>query len=195
MINYSKDIPYHSQRNNEVIPHSSCNSTSMVMALKQAGHSCYWGDGQPEDILTKLLLTPKYWQMMNRLNPKLKGMGYRPNEVHACLCAAANELIGKTAVVFSTKTPIDKIKKHLKNGGGVVLSGVFRLPNGNVLNHIVSLAGYGDKGYLIDDPYGNYKANYTDHRGNDVFVTHEEFNNIFKGDQLAKWAHLVSKAR
>ena len=193
MKNYSKNIPYHSQRNNMIIPHSSCNTTSMIMALKQAGHHCSFGEGQPEDILTKLLLTKKYWEMMDKLNPKFKGQGYRPNEIHACLCAATNVIIGSPVDFFSTEIPIIEIKNHLENGGGVVLSGKFKLTNGKVLNHIVSLAGYGDDGFLIDDPYGNFRSDYADHHGNDIFITNEEFVTIFKGTETTKWAHLISK--
>lgn len=193
MINYSKDIPYHSQRNNKKIPHSACNTTSMIMALKQAGYKCNFGKGQPEDILTNLLLSPKYWNMMNKLNPNLKNQGYRPNEIHACLCAAANEIIEHTIVCFSTETPVSRIKHHLTDGGGVVLSGKFTLSDGSVLNHIVSLAGFGDDGFIIDDPYGDFRTDYKDHRGNDIFITNDEFFTIFKGSEVSKWAHLITK--
>lgn len=193
MINYSKKIPYHSQRNNLVIPYSSCNTTSMVMALKQAGHDCDFGPGQPEDVLTELLLSKKYQHMMDNLSPQYRKDGYQPNEIHACLCAAANELIGNPVVFFNTNVSVTRIKNHLTSGGGVVLSGKFPLPDGRVFNHIVSLAGYGDEGYLIDDPNGKHKTNYEDHRGNDIFITNEEFLTIFKGGETYKWAHLVFK--
>jgi len=141
MTNYSKGIPYHSQVNNKVIPHDACNTTSIIMGAKQGGHSCDFGDEQPEDVLTKLTLTDKYWLMMDNINPKYRKDGYRPNEIHACLCAATNELFEKDIDVFSTEVAVTRIKDHLDNGGGVVLSGKFKLPNGKVLNHIVSLAG------------------------------------------------------
>lgn len=193
MINYSRDIPYHSQRNNLKIPHSSCNTTSMIMALKQAGHDCNFGEGQPEDILTELLLSPKYWSMMDNINPKYKEWGYRPNEIHDCLCAATNEIIGKKVDFFSTETLVLRIKNHLDDGGGVVLSGKFKLSNGDTLNHIVSLAGYGDEGFIIDDPYGNFRTDYKDFHGNDIHITNDEFFTIFKGSEDYKWAHLISK--
>jgi uncharacterized protein YvpB len=193
MINYSKDIPYHSQRNNMVIPYAACNTTSIVMALKQAGHDCNFGEGQPEDILTTLLLTQKYWSMMDRENSKFRNQGYRPNEIHSCLCAATNDLVGKSVDVFNTNVSVLRIKNHLTAGGGVVLSGKFHLSNGETLNHIISLAGYGDDGFLIDDPYGDFRTDYKDHHGNDIFITNDEFMTIFKGGETYKWAHLVSK--
>lgn len=193
MKNYSKGIPYHSQINNKLIPHSACNTTSIIMGAKQAGHDCNFGKDQPEDVLTELCLTEKYWLMMDNINPKYRDQGYRPNEIHACLCAATNELFNKNIDIFSTEVAISKIKSNLDDGGGVVLSGKFKLPNGDILNHIVSLAGYGDKGYLIDDPYGNFRTNYTDRRGNDIFITNDEFFTIFKGSEDYKWAHLIAK--
>lgn len=193
MKNFSKNIPYHSQVNNKIYPHSTCNTTSMIMALKQAGHKCEFGDGQPEDILTELLLKPKYWDMMDKLSPSYKKDGYRPNEIHDCLCAATNEIIGKTVDYFSTNTLVLRIKNHLEDGGGVVLSGKFKLSTGKILNHIVSLAGYSDDGFLIDDPYGNFRTDYSDHHGNDIFITNDEFFTIFKGTETSKWAHLISK--
>jgi hypothetical protein len=194
MTNYSKGIPYHSQVNNLVIPHEACNTTSIIMGSKQAGHECNFGEGQPEDVLTTLCLSKKYWLMMDNINPNYKKDGYRPNEIHACLCSATNELFGKDIDVFSTEVAVSKIKEHLDNGGGIVLSGKFTLPNGKILNHIVSLAGYGDDGYLIDDPYGNFRTNYADRHGNDIFITNDEFFTIFKGSEDYKWAHLIAKA-
>jgi len=37
VFNYSKDNDYHTQINNRRLPLSTCNTTSMIMALKQAG--------------------------------------------------------------------------------------------------------------------------------------------------------------
>lgn len=192
MINYSKDSEYHTQVNNKVFPHSTCNTTSMIMALKQAGYECDFSNTeQPEDVLTKLLQTEKYWLMMDRLNSDLRKQDYRPNEIHACLREATNEIIGKQVDYFSVEVPVLRIKQHLTSGGGVVLSGRFRLSDGTVLNHIVSLAGYGDDCFIIDDPYGNFRTDYKDRRGNNIVITEDEFFTIFKGSELYKWAHLI----
>lgn len=191
MKNYSKGIPYHTQRNNLEIPYSSCNTTSVVMALKQAGYACDWGKGQPEDILTRLLLSQKYQDMMDEINPEYRHMGYLPNEIHACLCAATNEIIGHEVSIFSTETSLEDIKNNIYAGGGVVLSGIFRDENGKKLYHIVSLAGIDKDGAIIDDPFGNPLFKYTNHQGNDIYLTIDQFRSFMKGSGNLYWAHLI----
>ncbi len=46
---------------------------------------------------------------------------------------------------------------------------------------------------IIDDPYGNFRTDYQDHRGNDIRITWDDFTVIFNptGNETVKWAHLV----
>ena len=100
---------------------------------------------------------------------------------------------------FSTGVSIETIIAHLKKGGGVVLSGEFRLKNRN-LHHIVSLAGFVTDGnedvthFIIDDPYGDFRTDYQNQQGNNIRITKDEFMVIFRptGNDELKWAHLVS---
>ncbi|MDT8297887.1 MAG: hypothetical protein RQ801_06280 [Spirochaetaceae bacterium] len=48
-------------------------------------------------------------------------------------------------------------------------------------------------GVIIDDPYGDWRTDYTDHRGNDVEMSLMEFAGVFRpcGKEEVKWAHLV----
>ena len=48
--------------------------------------------------------------------------------------------------------------------------------------------------FVIDDPYGNFRTDYEDQRGNNIRITREEFIAIFNptGDDEVKWAHLVT---
>ena len=122
-----------------------------------------------------------------------------PNEVHQMLEWGVNNLLKKKVVRFSTGVPVEEIIAHLIKGGGVVLSGKFRLKS-RTLNHIVSLAGFiTDENedithLIIDDPYGNFRTEYQDHRGNNATITKDEFIAIFKptGNESIKWAHLVT---
>ena len=47
--------------------------------------------------------------------------------------------------------------------------------------------------FIIDDPYGNFRADYADCHGNNILITRDEFMVIFKsgGNETVKWAHLV----
>ncbi len=122
-----------------------------------------------------------------------------PNEVHQMLEWGVNTLLKRQVDRFSTGVSIETIIAYLKEGGGVVLSGEFRLKNRN-LHHIVSLAGFVTERqedvthFIIDDPFGDFRTDYADHHGNNIRITRDEFVGIFKpgGDDGIKWAHLIS---
>jgi hypothetical protein len=203
VINYSKDNEYHSQRNNLIIPHSSCNSTSMIMALKQAGVRLpFPPDIQPEDFLTQYLRSETSLKKMELIAPwaldKKTGKAMiPPYEIHRMMEWAINNLLDRKLVTFSTQIPLTSIISQIDNRKGVVLSGLFPL-KGKEIHHMVSLAGYmkhqGAISYLIiDDPYGDYKTSYRSHRGNNIPVPLEEALQIFKpaNSPHEKWAYLV----
>ena len=64
-----------------------------------------------------------------------------PNEVHKMLEWGVNNLFKERIVRFNQSVSFDEMIRHLKDGGGVVLSGNFKLKTCS-LNHIVSLAGF-----------------------------------------------------
>ncbi len=205
VFNYSKDNDYHTQINNRRLPLSTCNTTSMIMALKQAGvrPPGPLKGVQPEDYLTDFLLSSESYRKMKEITPwffdrETGKATVAPNEVHQMLEWGVNTLLKKQVDRFSTGVSIEAIIDHLKKGGGVVLSGEFRLKNRN-LHHIVSLAGFVTERqedvthFIIDDPYGDFRTDYHDQRGNDIRITRDEFVEIFKpcGDETVKWAHMV----
>ncbi len=174
------------------------------MALKQAGAALpFPTDVQPEDYLTDFLRSPEAYRMMKEMTPwffsrETGKATVAPNEVHQMLEWGVNTLLKKEVDRFSIGVSIDTIIAHLKKGGGVVLSGEFRLKNRS-LHHIVSLAGFVTDDnedithFIIDDPYGNFRTDYQDQRGNNIRITRDEFIVIFKptGNDEVKWAHLV----
>ena len=200
ITNYSRDLEYHSQRNNMIVPFSSCNTTSAVMALKQAHHKLPKTSLQPEDALSELLLSPQaYTVMMGRAPWAFDHDGaaiYPPQQVHAMLEWGINEWMGREVDHFSTdKHPMSLIP-DLDSGCGIILSGLFPMPWGE-LGHIVSLAGYSRDdvlealdGWVIDDPYGDWHTGFANTHGNDVLLSTAEFNDIFlRGSTV--WAHTV----
>lgn len=199
--NYSQGIPYHTQRNNQIVPYGSCNTTAMVMALLQAGHDLpphY--DKQPEDELSRLLREKEAYDAQKKLAPWAVGK-FPPQETHACLKWGVERWMGRGHIdVFRTTWRKSDLLVHLDSGGGVVLSGRFPIETGE-LGHIVSLAGYEtleeDGGevvrWIIDDPSGNWHTSYIDQRGNDVNLSVDEFDMIF-GRHSGIWAHLVEPA-
>ncbi len=121
-----------------------------------------------------------------------------PNEVHQMLEWGVNTLLKRKADSFATNVPVETIIAHLIKGGGVVLSGKFKLTT-RTLNHIVSLAGFVTDNnedithFIIDDPYGNFRTDYQNLHGNNIRITRDEFISIFNptGNESVKWAHLV----
>lgn len=213
IFNYSKNSDYHTQRNNKLIPFSSCNTTSMVMAMKQANVKMFHHEyhEQEEDALTDFLLSEESYEKMKTLAPWAHDRNgeaiYPPNQVHAMLEWAVNHLTNSKIVRFTTSATFTQIIAHIMKGGGIVLSGQFPLGD-RYLGHIVSLAGHmTDQNditpehidtrkishVIIDDPYGDYRTEYADHRGNDVIMPVNEFKDIFneRGSMTQKWAHFV----
>lgn len=150
--NFSKNIDYHSQRNNRIIPFGACGVTSDIMAMRQAG----WPveemspDGvQPEDYLMDFIRNgPHTRAAVDRFAPW--GADLPWNQIHVIMVWAMNRLFGGEE--WSTDGPVARFstgveplemlrliaKKH-----GVVISGSFDLGDGRELGHIVSLAGVG----------------------------------------------------
>ncbi|MBI9103753.1 MAG: hypothetical protein JEY99_15160 [Spirochaetales bacterium] len=209
IFNRSEDSEYHTQLNNKYIPLQSCNSTSMIMALKQAGYNFDHIIDQPEDLLTTLIfsmdddkikeLAPWAWDD-RKDEPRIP-----PNEIHAVLEWATNHMMmGREVDHFTTNPSICTLIATILTGGGVVLSGVFPYKN-KTIGHMVSLAGIvtnrDDNNaelenithFIIDDPHGNFRTDYKDVRGNNIKITKEEFYSIFRDtdNRERKWAHII----
>lgn len=202
-VNYSKGSDYHTQRNNKVVPWSSCNTTSAIMALKQAGYGMpSHVKGQPEDALSKHLRTDEAYRKMMALAPwaferKSGNPIYSPQEVHSVLEWGINSWIGHDADHFTTAATMADLLGYLDTNGGVMLSGRFPLPGGE-MGHIVSLAGYILAGeqlthWIIDDPYGDWRTEYRTVKGNDIALSVSDFELIFERPG-GIWAHLIESA-
>lgn len=134
------------------------------------------------------------------------------NEVAIMLDWAANKVIGKEVSTFVSNTTVPEMLTKLFNGYGVVLSGVYHLTNGKIYYHITSLAGvvtaipYSTDNisliqsadivsFIIDDPYGDYHTNYTDHHGSHIEMPYNDFITIQNTvNSLSKWAHFITPA-
>jgi uncharacterized protein YvpB len=195
IVNISFGKKNYSQRNNAVKPLSSCNVTSMVMALDYMGYAFPKGNyEQPEDNL-------RFFIEENGGNP----------ENHYALSEYTNKWMGKRVTAFSTEQSIAAIMKELREGRPVVISGTFpgypelnrNQKTGEVepLGHIVCLVGYEYKNehespadVLWDDPYGNTLENWKG-AGNDVKVDCRLFIDWIKpcGNTTHKWGHFFYK--
>ena len=211
-VHLSEDSEYHTQRNNLVIPLTSCNTTSAIMFLKSSGieFQCerdrFAGITQPEDYLTMMLRTDEAYKKMAELAPWAVGK-FPPNEVHLVIAWGINQLVGAEVAMFSVRHTIRTMLFGLLKGGAAIASGVFA-----GFNHIVCVEGFSSAqdlrnirgaqeldleavdGIWIDDPYGNPLMNYQSHKGNDIELTFDEFDTMINtvNDPNRKWLHLLT---
>jgi hypothetical protein len=193
-FNVSEGMDNFSQRNNEVKPLSSCNTTSLTMAtfyikplweifINSPAYKRYNQFAQPEDRLQQALLD---W-------------GLEPTN-HYDLMKGYNRFMGKDIDTFSTMVSLRVLVDELLSGKPWVASGTFPgYPNlvKTPLGHIVCVVGlvyendpHTPAGIIIDDPYGDTMNNWKG-SGNDITIPWDLFVDWFKpcGDPTVFWAH------
>ncbi len=217
---------YNSDGGLDVYSSTMCNVTAICMSLDYNGWRFPVGQyTQPEDNLADFIMksteVDSYYKskmpaLYNEYKNNVSGY-YTPNEIHACLALGANLWLGvKDADTFSENATLIQIQNELLEDRSCVLSGRFVLPNGKVLNHIVSLVGaiwnftsakdvaacvqyvkeksVLPNSYIIDDPYGDFRKNYeSGYSGNNIELTRSEFISIFKpvDNASVKYCHFL----
>jgi uncharacterized protein YvpB len=127
-------IPYKSQRDNAENPEGSCNVTSLAMCLEYLGAKRRTGWGQFEDELYRYALS--------------KGLSrHDPHDL-----AVIVEHYG-CRDDFRTNATIEQVQSWLADRNPAVIHGYF-----TSFGHIVVLAGYDEKGFLVHDPYGEWHS-------------------------------------
>jgi len=202
--NNGADKPYYTQRNNKEKAVSACNVTSIIIALSTAGYPMEkfspCGE-QPEDLLMRFIYSDN--ATLNRwkqLDPK---GSIPPNQWHAVLAYGTVRWLktfgyDSAYVVFHEAVSREEIVSLIDDGGAAVISGVFPQEGKSLLNHIVTITGYGtDKNgfyFIIDDPWGDYHTGYKNQRGKAVKMPIEDFDKMMKPQpQEKKWAHIVRR--
>lgn len=128
------DVPYKSQLDNEKNPFGSCNCTSMAMVLAYFGLKGKTPNEQLEDELQDWLET----RGLDRHDP-------------AHLAQVVDAYGGKDN--FRTDATVEDVKQWLAQGNPCVTHGYFTSSG-----HIVCIIGYNEKGFIINDPYGEWYA-------------------------------------
>jgi hypothetical protein len=204
-VNNSAGKPYFTQRNNKIKPGSSCNVTSMIIALSAAG----WpveslGDNgeQPEDALMRFINTDA--ATLNRWKQLDPGGRTPPNEWHEVLALGTNRLlrshgIDSSPVTFRADVTPKTIIDAVNAGGAVVVSGRFPQKGTAPIDHVVAVVGYREEAqdlisFIIDDPWGDYHTGYANHNGNDIILSLDDFDALIKpqGRACKKWGHIVT---
>lgn len=164
------NVPYFTQRDNPRSPNSTCNVTSIAMALYYFGVRSRQG-GQLENELLQWVMN-KYGSDRQTDN------------------AILSELIkayGFPKSSFSTRRKWAEVKSELMNRRPVVLGGDF-----TASGHIVCLIGFTPQGYVVNDPWGDALTGYTSYDGRKLIYPYSYMDRV-AGPDGSVWAHFFAR--
>jgi uncharacterized protein YvpB len=170
------EVPYKSQRDNDNNPDGSCNVTSLAMCLEFLSIAGQNSSAQLEDELYE-------YAVNNNLSR------HNPHDLAQVVSAYG----AKDS--FDSHASLDAVKGWLAAGNPIVTHGYF-----TSFGHIVVLVGYDDKGFIVNDPYGEWYADGYDR--NDPSGNNEKGKLLTYSYQLIEdtcmtggefWVHFISK--
>jgi uncharacterized protein YvpB len=169
-------VPYKSQRDNANNPDGSCNVTSLAMCLEFLGITEDNSGIQLEDSLYEYAINNN----LSRHNPY-------------DLAKIVNAYGAKDA--FDSHATLDAVKGWLAAGNPIVTHGYF-----TIFGHIIVLLGYDDRGFIVNDPYGEWWAE--GYERNNPDGNNEKGKSLHYSYQLIEetcmgggefWVHFISK--
>lgn len=164
-------IPFFSQLDNKHRPHGTCNVTSVAMCLAFYGIKARSLQVQLEDELFNLMTT-RGWD----------------RHVHDHLVRVVKAYGCKD--VFKTNASWQEVKTHLASGNPIIFSGMFTKSG-----HIIVLRGYDEKGFFVNDPYGEYFSHgyNTQRSGQNLHYSYALCRRVSMSGANAAWAHFLEK--
>lgn len=163
------NVPHFSQRDNPRFYWSTCNVTSIAMALYYYGMRTSWG-GQLEDELLQWCLN-KYGEGSQTdhsvLSQLIRAYGYKST--------------------FNTNRTWLNIQTEIINRRPCILAGDF-----TATGHIVCVVGYTPQGLIVNDPWGDALTGYADTEGAKLFYPYSYLNRV-AGPDGNIWAHFISR--
>ncbi|PPT06589.1 hypothetical protein CKA32_003050 [Geitlerinema sp. FC II] len=164
-------VPYLSQLDNVNNPHGSCNVTCVAMCLTYLGHPAI-GDGgrQLEDELYQYCLD----YGLSRHSPidlakLVRAYGYKDD--------------------FQPDAKWGEVKEWLASGNPIITHGWFTRSG-----HIIVIRGYNERGWIVNDPYGEwYEWGYDTHRTGEGLTYSYGMMSHVCGSDGDLWIHYVSK--
>jgi len=196
-FNVSEGLPNYSQRNNQIRPLSTCNTTSYTMATSYIPE--LWERFQNSEDFRRFSNFP---QAEDRLTAALDGWKLNVT-VHNDLMNGYNRFMGGRYARFSTANRwtdlvSDMIDRNLPWVGSGTFPG-YPNPLKSPLGHIIAVVGLRyesdptrPEGVIVDDPYGNTMDGWRG-SGNDVVIPWELFVKWMKplenSDGSLFWAH------
>ena len=168
-------VPYFSQLDNAFYPYGSCNVTSIAMCLAYLGVKPS-GSHQLEDEL-------QLW---------IESKGLSRHSPHD-LAKAARAFGVKDD--FKETATFEQVKAHIDSGYPCVIHGYF-----TEFGHIIVISGYNQKGFIVEDPYGEWFASGYDRndssnpsKGKNLLYSYEMMRRTCV-DSVGAWVHFISSA-
>lgn len=163
-------VPYKSQLDNAGNPYGSCNVTSIAMALSFLGLKAKDAKIQLEDEFQDWMEA----KGLDRHSPAdlvklVEGYGYKDT--------------------FKTNATVQEVQDWLILGNPAVIHGYF-----TTSGHIICLIGFNQKGFIVNDPYGEWNADGydTDSSGAGLTYSYEMIDRTCRDDGEF-WVHFISK--
>jgi len=163
-------VPYFSQRDNRYRPSGTCNVTSVAMCLYYFGVRPQNKGQQLEDELFKAVES-RGWSRHTHDDLRRLFKVYDMNDI------------------FKVDASWQEVKCHLANGNPIIYSGKF-----TQYGHIIVIRGYDEKGWFVNDPWGEYTAaGYINKSGENLHYSYGLLSRLSYGGSSATWAHFPSK--
>lgn len=164
------NIPYKSQLDNNLNPGGSCNVTSIAMCLE-------WLGVRPD--------APGV-QLEDELYAYAERKGYSR---HSPIDLAQIVRDYGFTDTFTSSGTIQMAQEHIKKGSPCVIHGYF-----TNWGHIIVLTGYDDRGFFVNDPYGEwFESGYrTDLSGENLHYSYDLIKQKAMPDD-SLWLHRISK--
>ena len=171
------NIPYHSQLNNALNPSGACNVTSIAMCLSYLGYNPKRRNEQLEDFLYGLCDRHGF----DRHSPwGLKDL------VECCGYSSGT----------TEKGTLQQIRDAIDAGQPCVIHGYF-----TYFGHIVAVAGYDDRGLIVNDPVGEwYESGYDYNKsGERLHYSYELISRVCSPESIDApkniWLHRISRRK
>jgi uncharacterized protein YvpB len=172
------NVPYRSQRNNEINPDGACNVTSLAMVLLYHGIP----QRQPNS----------YAQFEDELYDYAENNGLSRHDPHDLAVVVEDYGLRDD---YRSDASLEQIKAWVALRRPVVIHGYF-----TNFGHIIVVIGYDKSGFIVHDPYGEwnnwgYDLNEPDGNNTKGKALHYSYDMISRlcVDESGCWAHFISK--
>jgi len=187
------ETKYHSQRNNKILPFSTCGTTCLSEYLSWLNIKNKENFECDDDRVFEILNSPEIIAkakdligigetyikdyLINRTdNPatQIDESKYNTmNQLMIILCETGEFITNYKYKFIMAYQGKDNIQKIIDNNNPLIVAGKF-----TASGHYVMIVGYDENNWIIDDPYGDMKSGYKNPNGSKVYYSKEQVDKI-----------------